>query len=29
VAHVSEGLGEAMVGISIDEIPPHEMMQVR
>ena len=29
VARVSEGLGEAMVGISIDEIPPHEMMQVR
>ncbi len=29
VASVSEGLGEAMVGISIDEIPPHEMMQVR
>jgi len=29
VARASEGLGEAMVGISIDEIPPHEMMQVR
>ena len=29
VGRVSEGLGEAMVGISIDEIPPHEMMQVR
>lgn len=29
VASVSEALGEAMVGISIDEIPPHEMMQVR
>lgn len=29
LARVSEGLGEAMVGISIDEIPPHEMMQVR
>jgi len=29
VARVSEGLGEAMVGISIDEIPEHEMMQTR
>jgi len=29
VAEASENLGEAMVGISIDEIPPHEMMQVR
>ena len=29
LAEVSSGLGEAMVGISIDEIPPHEMMQVR
>ncbi len=29
VAAVSEDLGEAMVGIAIDEIPPHEMMQVR
>jgi pyridoxal 5'-phosphate synthase pdxS subunit len=29
LAEVSAGLGEAMVGISIDEIPPHEMMQVR
>jgi len=29
LAQVSAGLGEAMVGISIDEIPPHEMMQVR
>jgi pyridoxal 5'-phosphate synthase pdxS subunit len=29
VAKVSENLGEAMVGIAIDEIPPHEMMQVR
>lgn len=29
LAGVSEGLGEAMVGIAIEEIPPHEMMQVR
>jgi len=29
VAEASENLGEAMVGIAIDEIPPHEMMQVR
>jgi pyridoxal 5'-phosphate synthase pdxS subunit len=29
LAEVSEGLGEAMVGITIEEIPPHEMMQVR
>ena len=29
LAEVSAELGEAMVGISIDEIPPHEMMQVR
>jgi pyridoxal 5'-phosphate synthase pdxS subunit len=29
LAEVSAGLGEAMVGISIEEIPPHEMMQVR
>jgi pyridoxal 5'-phosphate synthase pdxS subunit len=29
LAEVSTGLGEAMVGISIEEIPPHEMMQVR
>jgi pyridoxal 5'-phosphate synthase pdxS subunit len=29
LARASEGLGEAMVGISIDDIPPHEMMQVR
>lgn len=29
LASVSEGLGEAMVGIAIEEIPPHEMMQVR
>jgi pyridoxal 5'-phosphate synthase pdxS subunit len=29
LAEVSAGLGEAMTGISIEEIPPHEMMQVR
>jgi pyridoxal 5'-phosphate synthase pdxS subunit len=29
LVEVSAGLGEAMVGISIEEIPPHEMMQVR
>jgi pyridoxal 5'-phosphate synthase pdxS subunit len=29
LAEVSTGLGEAMVGISIEEIPPHEMRQVR
>jgi len=29
LAEVSAGLGEAMVGIAIEEIPPHEMMQVR
>jgi len=29
LAEVSGELGEAMVGISIEEIPPHEMMQVR
>jgi len=29
VAEVSEGLGEAMVGIAIEEIPEHEMMQTR
>ena len=29
LASVSEGLGEAMVGIAIEEIPPHEIMQVR
>jgi len=29
VADVSAGLGEAMVGISIDQIPEHEMMQTR
>ena len=29
LAEVSAGLGEAMPGISIEEIPPHEMMQVR
>lgn len=29
LAEVSAELGEAMVGISIEEIPPHEMMQVR
>ncbi len=29
LAEGSAGLGEAMVGISIEEIPPHEMMQVR
>jgi len=29
LARVSEGLGEAMPGIEIAEIPPHEMMQVR
>ena len=29
VADVSAGLGEAMTGIAIEEIAPHEMMQVR
>ncbi len=29
VAEVSAGLGEAMVGLSIDEIPEHERMQQR
>jgi pyridoxal 5'-phosphate synthase pdxS subunit len=29
LAEVSANLGEAMTGISIEEIPPHEMMQVR
>jgi pyridoxal 5'-phosphate synthase pdxS subunit len=29
LAEVSTGLGEAMPGIAIEEIPPHEMMQVR
>jgi pyridoxal 5'-phosphate synthase pdxS subunit len=29
LAEVSAGLGEAMTGITIEEIPPHEMMQVR
>jgi len=29
VAEVSEGLGEAMSGIAIEEIPEHEMMQTR
>lgn len=29
LAEVSAGLGEAMPGIEIEEIPPHEMMQVR
>jgi len=29
LAEVSAGLGEAMSGIAIEEIPPHEMMQVR
>jgi len=29
LAEVSAGLGEAMAGIAIEEIPPHEMMQVR
>ena len=29
LAEISAGLGEAMTGISIEEIPPHEMMQVR
>lgn len=29
LAEVSAGLGEAMPGIVIEEIPPHEMMQVR
>jgi pyridoxal 5'-phosphate synthase pdxS subunit len=29
VAEVSEGLGEAMAGIEIEEIPEHEMMQTR
>jgi len=29
IARVSENLGEAMVGIGIDEIPDHEMMQTR
>jgi pyridoxal 5'-phosphate synthase pdxS subunit len=29
VASVSEGLGEAMSGIAIEEIPEHEMMQTR
>jgi pyridoxal 5'-phosphate synthase pdxS subunit len=29
VAEVSEGLGEAMTGIAIEEIPEHELMQTR
>jgi len=29
VAEISEGLGEAMSGIAIEEIPAHEMMQTR
>ncbi len=29
LAEVSAGLGEAMSGIEIEKIPPHEMMQVR
>jgi len=29
IARVSENLGEAMVGIGIDEIPEHEIMQTR
>jgi pyridoxal 5'-phosphate synthase pdxS subunit len=29
VAEVSEGLGEAMVGIEIEEIPEHDLMQSR
>lgn len=29
VAEVSRGLGEAMAGIAIEEIPDHEMMQTR
>lgn len=29
VAEVSEGLGEAMSGIAIEEIPEHELMQTR
>ena len=29
IASVSEGLGEAMSGIAIEEIPEHEMMQTR
>jgi len=29
LAEVSTGLGEAMSGIEIEKIPPHEMMQVR
>ncbi|MCI2424910.1 pyridoxal 5'-phosphate synthase lyase subunit PdxS [Candidatus Acetothermia bacterium] len=29
LAEISADLGEPMVGISIDQIPPHEMMQVR
>jgi len=29
LAHVSSGLGDAMTGIAIEEIPPHEMMQTR
>jgi len=29
IAEVSEGLGEAMAGIAIEEIPEHEMMQTR
>jgi len=29
VAEVSEGLGEAMAGIAIEEIPEHELMQTR
>jgi pyridoxal 5'-phosphate synthase pdxS subunit len=29
LADVSAGLGEAMSGIAIEEIPPHEMMQTR
>ncbi len=29
VAEVSSGLGEAMIGIAIEEIPEHELMQTR
>ncbi len=29
IAEVSEGLGEAMTGIAIEEIPEHELMQTR
>jgi len=29
VAEISEGLGEAMAGVEIEEIPEHELMQTR